>query len=693
MPVETKLIDGILHVTVLNPPVNTLSREERAGTVEAIAEADAPDVRAVIIQGANNSFIAGADIREFGKEPEPPHLPEVVDAIERCSRPVIAAIDGQALGGGLEIALGCHYRIAAPRARLGLPEVTLGIVPGAGGTQRLPRLIDPIAAATMVSGGKPVTAAQALASGLIDRIAENGSLIEAAREFAAEVADVDLAPRRLSQRGTIDAATHAEAFERLAAATRRQARGAEAPMAALELVKLATATPFAEGAISERETFLRLRTGGQATALRHIFFAERAAAKPPADVGDAIGRPVNRVGIIGAGTMGAGIAMSFADGGFPVTIVETTSEALAHGSERIGQAYQTSVRQGRISESTAAERHALVQGTTDYDDLSDCDLIIEAAFEAMDVKRDIFQRLDAVARPGAILASNTSYLDLDAIANFTSRPSDVVGMHYFSPANVMRLLEVVRGRETAPDVLVTALRVAKRTGKVPVVAGVCNGFIGNRMLKAYVREAGLLLLEGATPEQVDGALTRFGMAMGPFAVADLSGIDIGYKARKAMAPGSYEPLATIVHDRLAEAGHLGRKTGCGFYSYEDGGKATGINPDVPRIIADARRETGIARRQIDGAEIIERCMFALANEGGFIVDEGIAACSGDIDVVYINGYGFPRHRGGPMFHAEQCGLETVRDRIAQFAKGPFGRWWRPSAFIADGAKAGRMMGL
>ena len=682
MPVDTKLSDGILHVTVLNPPVNALSREERAGIVEAMAAAEAPDVRAVIIQGANDTFIAGADIREFGKEPEPPHLPEAVDAIERCSRPVIAAIAGQALGGGLEIALGCHYRIAASAARLGLPEVTLGIVPGAGGTQRLPRLIDPVAAATMVSGGKPVTAAQALASGLVDRVAQDGRLIEDAVQFAAEVADADLAGRRLSTRRTADPAPLAEGFERLAATTRRQAHGAEAPIAAFDLVKLATTTSFAEGAAKERETFLRLRAGGQAKALRHIFFAERAAAKPPVDVRDAIARPVKRVGVIGAGTMGAGIAMSFADSGFPVTIVETSSEALARGSERIAQNYQASVKQGRISEAAAAERTALVQGSTDYEDLSRCDLIIEAAFEAIDVKRDIFQRLDAAARPGAILASNTSYLDLDEIAGFTSRPGDVVGMHYFSPANVMRLLEVVRGRDTAPDVLVTALAVAKRTGKVPVVAGVCNGFIGNRMLKAYVREAGLLLLEGTTPEQVDGALTRFGMAMGPFAVADLSGIDIGYKARKAMAPGSYEPMATIVHDRLAEAGYLGRKTGSGFYRYEDGGKSAGINPEVSQIIAAARREASVMQREIDDAEIVERCMFALANEGGFILDEGIAASSGDIDVVYVNGYGFPRHRGGPMFYAEQCGLEEVRGRMARFAEGPFGRWWRPSPFIA-----------
>ena len=691
MSVEKTLCDGILHVTILNPPVNALSREERAGILEAMAATEAPGVQAVIIQGANDTFIAGADIREFGKEPEPPHLPEVIDAIERCSRPVIAAIGGQALGGGLEIALGCHYRIAAPGARLGLPEVTLGIVPGAGGTQRLPRLIDPIAAAAMVSSGKPVTAAKALASGLVDRIAQEGDLIAEAVQFAREVAQADLAPRRLSGRNIADPAAHAEAFERLAASTRRQARGAQAPIAALELVKLAVTMPFTEGTARERETFLRLRAGNEAKALRHIFFAERAAAKPPADIGEASARAVSRIGVIGAGTMGTGIAMSFADGGFPVTIVETTTEALAKGMERISQGYQSSIEKGRISQSVAAERIALVHGTTDYDDLSECDLIVEAAFEAMDVKRDIFHRLDAVARQGAILATNTSYLDLDEIAAFTSRPSDVVGMHYFSPANVMRLLEIVRGRETAPDVIVTALRVAKRTGKVPVVAGVCNGFIGNRMLKAYVRETGLLLLEGATPEQVDTALTRFGMAMGPFAVADLSGIDIGYKARKAMAPGSYEPMGTIVYDRLAEAGHLGRKTGNGFYRYEDG-KAAGINPEVPSIIAAARREAGIAQREIDDAEIIDRCMFALANEGGFILEEGIAAASGDIDVVYVNGYGFPRHRGGPMFHAEQYGLEAVRDRIAQFAAGPFGKWWRLSPFIGgNGAQTALAM--
>jgi 3-hydroxyacyl-CoA dehydrogenase len=678
MTVERVVRDNILLLTVVNPPVNPLSRLERQGLIDGILAAETQNVRAVVIAGANDSFIAGADIREFGKTPEPPHLPEVVDAIERCTRPVIAAIAGQALGGGLEIALGCHYRIAAGGAKLGLPEVTLGIVPGAGGTQRLPRLIDPLVAAEMMSGGKPVTAAEALATGLIDRLVD-GDPIEAAISLVSELTEAELASRRLSRRAIPNTVAHLPALDRLGEDLRKKSRGAEAPLAAVELVRVALTLAFDEGVARERTTFLDLRESDQAKALRHIFFAERAAAKPPA--ANVAARTIERVGIIGAGTMGTGIAMNFADAGIPVTLVEVSREALDRGLARIRQAYEASSRRGRIDAETAAARIGLVGGSTDYADFAECDLVIEAAFETMAVKREIFGRLDEVAKPGAILASNTSYLDLDTIAAATSRPADVVGMHYFSPANVMRLLEIVRGKETAPDVIATALALARRTGKTPVVSGNCHGFIGNRMLKAYVREAGLLLLEGTTPEQIDEALTRFGMAMGPFAVADLAGIDIGYKARQAMAPGMFEPMATIVHDRLVEAGHLGQKSGSGFYLYDPETRRKSVNPIVAGMIRQAREEAGTVLRTIDESEIVDRCILALANEGGFILDEGIAARAGDIDVVYVNGYGFPRHRGGPMWYSEQLGVDVVCERIATFTAGPFGRWWTPSPMV------------
>ena len=684
MPIETEVRDGVLLVTVANPPVNALSRDERAGLVEAMRTADSSAVRAVIIRGAGESFIAGADVREFGKPSEPPHLPDVVDAIERCPRPVIAAIAGHALGGGLEVALGCHYRIATPEAKLGLPEVTLGIVPGAGGTQRLPRLIDPVRAATMLAGGKPVTAGEAQVLGLVDAIAPAEDLLDAALRLANEAAGADLDARRISGREIEEPGRFADVLAKLRATTHRQSRGAEAPMVALELADRALASPFAEGVAAERAAFLRLREGRQAQALRHVFFAERAAAKSSADVTAAVARPIERVGVVGAGTMGAAIAMSLADGGLPVMVVETSSDALARGLERVASNYGASVKQGRLTAAAAAERIGRVQGSTDMADLAGCDLVVEAAFESIDVKREIFQRLDEVARPGAILATNTSYLDLDEIAASTRRPEDVVGLHYFSPANVMRLLEIVRGRRTAADVLATALALARRTGKTPVVAGVGHGFIGNRMLKAYVREAGLLLLEGATPRDVDDALLGFGMAMGPFAVADLSGIDIGYKARKALGPGGYEPLATIVHDGLVEAGCLGRKTGKGFYLYGEDGRSEGINPLALSLAGQARENAAVAPREISPDEIVDRCILALANEGGFVLREGVAARPGDIDVVYVNGYGFPRHRGGPMHHAAHLPSEQLRDRWDRFAAGRFGYLWQDaSPFMSE----------
>lgn len=653
MSVKQRLENGILFVTVSNPPVNALSKVERQGLLDAMKAAEAPEVRAVVIAGDGGTFIAGADIREFDGPPLPPHLPDVNNAIEACTRPVIAAIGGQALGGGLEIALACHWRVAASNAKLGLPEVTLGIVPGAGGTQRLPRLIAPSIAARMISSGKPVGAAEALSINLVDQVVEPCELNEAALALARQHESSDPASRRLSKRTPQALSDHKAALEEIAAATHRSSRGAQAPGAALKLVEIALTKPFDEGLRKERETFISLRSSDEAAALRHIFFAEREAARPPADIAGTVAPVIDHVGVIGAGTMGTGIAMSLADGGFAVTLVELSQDALDRGLRRIHDSYHTAARKGIITAPQAEARTAAITGSTDYAALGDCDLIIEAAFESMEVKRNIFARLDRVAKPEAILATNTSYLDINIIADSVSRPEAVLGMHYFSPANIMKLLEIVRARRTSPVALAAALAVAKRTRKVPVIAGVCNGFIGNRMLRAYNREAGLLLLEGATPEQVDKALTDFGMAMGPFAVADLSGIDIGYMARKGMSAGSYDPMAVAIHDALVEAGHLGQKSGSGFYVYDPHTRARSPNPIVPNLIADVVTRIGITPRNIEDSEIVERCMGALASEGKRVLEEGIAARSGDIDVVYVYGYGFPRHKGGPLFAASR----------------------------------------
>ncbi|BBC73279.1 3-hydroxyacyl-CoA dehydrogenase [Altererythrobacter sp. B11] len=668
MPVHQDIIGRILVLRVDNPPVNALSKIERRGLIEGIARGASDDVDAIVLTGAGASFIAGADIREFGKPPEPPHLPEVVETIEASAKPVIAAIAGQALGGGLEVALACHYRLAEAGARFGLPETTLGIVPGAGGTQRLPRLIDPMLAADMVATGKSLDAASALRTGLIDWIADQ-PIDVAALGHARSLAGQPLDERRLSERNVEPSPDAIEDLALLKAETVKKSRGAIAPGVAIDLVAKALQSPYDVGVAEERARFLELRSGSQAAALRHIFFAEREAAKGPAEAP----RSIERVGVIGAGTMGAGIAMSVADAGIPVVLVEQTEAALGAGLDRIARAYGEAVARNRLSNDVADERRNSITGATGYDLLANADLIIEAAFETMDVKDAIFKSLDAIARSDAILATNTSYLDIDAIAAVTSRPSQVLGLHYFSPANVMKLLEIVRGRETDPTVLATALAFARRTGKVPVVAGVCHGFIGNRMLRAYNREAGLLLLEGATPSQIDTALTDFGMAMGPFAVADLSGIDIGHKGRQAMEPGAYEPAAFRVHDGLVSCGFLGRKTAVGFYRYASG-KVDGENADVADIVAAARKEFAVSPRSIDPEEIVERCIFAAAAEGLQIVKEGIAARPGDVDVVYVNGYGFPRHRGGPIFYLRETG-EAGLAAIRRYAAGPFGRWW------------------
>ncbi|MCC6912613.1 MAG: enoyl-CoA hydratase/isomerase family protein [Rhodospirillaceae bacterium] len=673
---ETK--DNALILWIDNPPVNALSQDVRAAILAGVTEAqNDASVKGIVIACKGRTFIAGADVKEFGAPPTEPFLPDVTAAIENSKKTVVAAIHGQALGGGLEIALACHYRIAAKGAKLGLPEVTLGLVPGAGGTQRLPRLIESTAAAEMIASGKPIDANKAKANGLVDSVAED--YVAEAIAFATTKSAEN---RRLSERAfQLDAAK----FDALAAATRKQAKGAAAPGAAIDLIRRTAGKSFAEGMKEERALFLHLRASEEAKALRHIFFAERGSNKLPDDISDAKPIEVKTVGIIGAGTMGTGIAMTYLDAGMNVRMLEMAEDAVARGLARIQSSYRDSLAKGRITEAQRDQRLAALTGGTDYAALSDCDLIIEAVFESMDVKKAVFAKLDGVAKPGAILATNTSYLDIDEIAASISRPEAVVGLHYFSPANIMKLLEIVRAKKTSPQALATALSVAKATNKIPVVAGVCPGFIGNRMLRAYVREAGLLLLEGAAPEQVDKALTAFGMAMGPFAVADLSGIDIGYKARKEAAPGSFEPMATIVHDSLVEAGHLGQKSGSGFYTYKDGVKAP--NPVALTFIEQVRSETGRTPRAVSDAEIVERTMFALVNEGYWIVEEGIARHIDDIDVAYVNGYGFPRHRGGPMCYARGVGLSKVVKVIEGFGQGAFGKWWRIAPALRNAAAA------
>ncbi len=675
MTVTRETRDACLILWIDNPPVNALSQDVRAAILSGVTDAanDAA-IKGVVVACRGRTFIAGADVKEFGAPPTEPFLPDVTAALENSAKPVVAAIHGQALGGGLEIALACHYRVAAKGAKLGLPEVTLGLVPGAGGTQRLPRLIDPTTAAEMITSGKPIDAAKAQKLGLVDAIAED-HVAEAVTFATTKSAE----GRRVSERSfQLDA----EKFDALAVSTKKQAKGAAAPGAAINLIRTTAGKTFADGMKDERALFLQLRGSDEAKALRHIFFAERASSKAPDDVADAKPIDVKTVGVIGAGTMGCGIAITFLDAGLKVRMLEMTDEALAKGMARIRSNYQDQVAKGRITEAQRDQRVAAVDGAIDYASLSDCDLIIEAVFESMDVKKTVLKQIDAVAKPGAIIATNTSYLDINEIAASISRPEAVIGLHYFSPANIMKLLEIVRAKKTGAVALVTALAIAKATNKIPVIAGVCPGFIGNRMLRAYVREAGLLLLEGATPEQVDKALTGFGMAMGPFAVADLSGIDIGYKARKEAAPGSFEPMATVVHDKLVEAGHLGQKSGSGFYTYAGGTKTP--NPAALAFIEDARAAAGRTAREVSDAEIVERTMLALVNEGYWIVEEGIARSLDDIDVVYVNGYGFPRHRGGPMCYARTIGLDKVVKAVEGFGKGAFGTWWP----VARGLKAG-----
>ncbi len=679
-PVSYEIVDSIGVITVDNPPVNALSHAVREGILDAIHVTKSDESRAVVILCAGRTFIAGADITEFGKPPLEPYLPDLLNEIEASEKVVIAALHGTVLGGGFETALACHYRIALDSAKVGFPEVKLGLFPGAGGTQRVPRLTGIEAAVELMASGNPIGAAQAADLGLVDKVVSD-DLRQAALEYAADLV-ASGAPIRRTRDLDVEAVDDG-VFVGMQAELAKRARGQIAPLKMLEAVKGAVTMPFEEGLLQERALFWELMQGSQSRALRHIFFAEREAAKVKGLPRDATRRDIQSVGIIGGGTMGGGIAMSFANAGFAVTMLEIDDEALERGLSIIDRNYGGSVKRGKLSEDQAKTCRDRIAGTTDYASLADCDLVIEAVFEDPQLKKTIFAKLDGVCKDGAILATNTSYQDVDAIAAATGRPQDVLGMHFFSPAHIMKLLEVVRGAKTADDVLATVMALAKKIRKVPVMSGVCYGFIGNRMLGPYMREGQLCLIEGSTPSDIDTAMQEWGMAMGPLSVGDLAGLDIGYKARAALPVEERgDPKSYRVSDALVDMGRLGQKSGAGFYSYDPETRKKLSDPAVLEIVEREAAALGIERRNIDAGEIVDRLIYALVNEGLKIVEEGIAQRPGDIDVVYVYGYGFPAWRGGPMHYADEVGLEKVLSRINEFRQR-FGDHWAPAPLLVQ----------
>ncbi|MDB5624752.1 MAG: short chain enoyl-CoA hydratase / 3-hydroxyacyl-CoA dehydrogenase [Tardiphaga sp.] len=655
--------DNVAVVTIDSPPVNALSAAVRRGIFENIKTAAAdPKIEAIVLTCGGRTFIAGADITEFGKPPQEPGLNEVISTIENCGKPVIAAIHGTALGGGLEVALGCHFRVAVKEARLGLPEVKLGLLPGAGGTQRLPRAVGPELAVKMIVGGDPISAADAQTNGLIEEVVEDR--IQGGIAFAKKVLAEKRPLRKLRDDDSKLAAAKADRsiFTNAVAAMTKKARGLEAPFAAADAVGAAIDYPFDEGLKKEREGFMKLVSSDQSKAQRYAFFAEREAAKVAGVPEGTKPRPVNRVAIIGAGTMGGGIAMSFANAGIPVTLIETGEEQLKRGMGTMQKNYENTAARGGIPADAPAKRMGLITGVVGLENVKDADLIIEAVFETMQIKKEVFTALDAYAKPGAVLASNTSYLDINQIAAVTKRPQDVLGMHFFSPANVMKLCEIVRAEKTAPDALLTAVAVARKIAKVPAVVGVCDGFVGNRMLAQRGKQSEKMLYEGALPQQVDAVVTKFGLPMGPFAMGDLAGLDIGWRSRQDRG------IKSPIGDALYEAGRHGQKTQKGYYKYESGSRSPLPDPEVEKLIEETVAKLGIKRRQISDDEILERMVYPMINEGARILDEKIASRPSDIDVIWLYGYGWPIYRGGPMFYADQVGLKHVADRLSHYAK-------------------------
>jgi 3-hydroxyacyl-CoA dehydrogenase len=680
MTAVTKSVDlerrgRVAILTVDNPPVNALSQHVRQGLRDGVKQASAdPGAGAIVIVCAGRTFIAGADITEFGKPLQEPGLHEVLDLIEGGPKPVVAAIHGTALGGGLEVALACHYRIGVRTARFGLPEVKLGLLPGAGGTQRLPRVVGVEKALAMIVVGDPIGADEALGHKLIDEIVE-GDLRAAAAAFAERT----LAERRpLKKIRDLDEPLAAvrgkpEVFASFRKSVARQTRGFRAPENCIKAVEAAVTMPFERGLERERELFLELLSSPESKAQRYFFFAEREAAKIPDVTADTPTREVRKAAVIGAGTMGGGIAMNFANVGIPVTVVEITRDALDRGLAVVRKNYESTARKGRLAPRDVEARMGLIRGTTDFGAISDADIVVEAVFEEMPIKKDVFAKIDSIAKADVVLATNTSTLDVNEIASATARPESVIGIHFFSPANVMRLLEIVRGAKTAKTVIATAMSVGRRIHKVPVLVGVCDGFVGNRMLYQRGREAERLVLEGALPHQVDTVLYEFGFPMGPFAMGDLAGLDVGWRIRRAK--GRKSPVA----DRLCEMGRFGQKTGAGYYKYGPD-RAPTPDPEVERIILEVAAETGIVRRPIADDEILARLLYPMVNEGAKILDEKIAIRASDIDVIWVYGYGWPMYRGGPMFWADEIGLSKIRDRLLEWQRRE-GDVWKPAAML------------
>jgi len=678
-PVSYQLIDNIGVITIDSPPVNALSHAVRQGVHDAIRMAQTDASKAVLIVCAGRTFIAGADIREFGQPPQEPHLPDLCAEIENSAKLVVAALHGTALGGGFEVALSCHYRCALPTARVGLPEVKLGLLPGAGGTQRTPRLAGAMAALDLITSGNAVDAGRAASLGLVDHLVE-GDLREAALEWCRDLV-AKKAPRRKTSELRVETISDGVIADYRAKLAKR-ARGQVAPQKITECIEAAMTQPFPDGMAIERKKFIECMQSPQSAAMRHMFFAEREAAKVHDLPADTVLRSVDKVGVIGAGTMGGGIAMNFANAGMQVTLLEVSDEALGNGLQTIDRNYMGGIKRGKLTEAEALERRGRITGTTNYATLADADLVVEAVFENLNLKQDIFAELDSVCKQGAILATNTSYQDVNRIAAATRRPEDVIGLHFFSPAHIMKLLEVVRAENTADDVLSTCMALARKIGKTPVVSGVCYGFIGNRMLGHYGREAQLCVIEGATPEAVDTAMEQWGMAMGPLAVFDLAGLDVGYKARQGLPEDLRgDPRAFRVADALVEMGRCGQKTGAGFYRYDAETRRRSNDPDVQVLIDREADALGVERRDIDSSEIVDRLIFALANEGMKIVEEGIAQTPGDIDVVYVYGYGFPAFRGGPMHHADAVGLDHVLQRVQEFQQRFGAGNWTPAPLL------------
>ena len=687
--VTTALHGDVLVVTIDNPPVNALGAAVRQGLLAAMqqAQADAA-VAAVLLVGAGKAFIAGADIREFGKPPVPPALPEVCRAIEGSDKPVVAVLHGAALGGGLEVALSAHYRLALPAATVGLPEVNLGLLPGSGGTQRAPRLMGVQAATAMMLSGQHLKAQAALQAGLVDKLVEGADAQAAGLAYVRELLTAKAPVRRTRDLAIAEPQAALAWLEEQKAETAKKARGLFSPLKIIECVQAAVQLPFDEGLARERALFIECLDSPQRAGLIHAFFAEREVAKVP-EAQAAQPRPVASIAVIGGGTMGAGIAVAALDAGLPVTMIERDAESIARGRANVEKVYNGLVAKGRMTDAAKAAVMARYTGSTNYADIAQVDLVIEAVFEDIEVKKAVFRELDRVCKPGAVLATNTSYLDIDAIAASTSRPQDVIGLHFFSPANIMKLLEIVVPAKVAADVVATAFELAKKLKKVPVRAGVCDGFIGNRILAVYKQAADYLMEDGASPYEIDAAVRGFGFAMGPFQVTDLAGGDIGWATRKRRA-ATRDPKARYVEiaDRICERGWFGQKTGRGFYLYPEGARVGQPDPEVLAIVDAERAKKGITPRSFSADDIMRRYMAAMVNEGAKVVAEGIALRPLDVDVTFVAGYGFPRHRGGPMKWADMTGLDKVLADIQAFAKeDPL--FWKPAPLLEQLVAEGR----